>query len=610
MECNKDEARRAMDIAARRVSESDYNGAKKFVNKAQTLYPNLDGLKQVLMMIDVYIFASDKTNGEADWYGVLGVDPLADDDAVKRQYKKLALLLHPDKNKFKGAEGAFKLLSQAWCLLSDKVKRSAYDQKRKSKEAKTPMQKPPNPSTHKPASHNGNQNAGGGVYTSAGPAGASSDKPANGMPKPPNPTPKPASYNVNQNARGGVNTSAEASSDKPASGMPKPPTPHKPASSNGRHNARGGYPSAGVTSDKPACGMPKPPNPHKSPYSYVYQNARDRVDPSPKATSYTHAPSPTPTFASADSPNMQKYGMLWTICNRCKTQCLHLEHYFGCKSIPCQKCGHLFTPTQVVKPVNCSSSSQQQQQNSAQKKATNKNTNGASSSPSAAQKTPQASAKSQATNKNTNGAFSSGNVYASSASVAATTPLASVVRPVHPSSFPTKQQQWSAQNIATNKSTNEASSSRINCSTSTSAAPKPPQASAKSQATNKNTNKASSSQIFSSPAVSATAKTPQGSFMRPVVNLSSSPQLQQQQQWSAQSTSDGTYSQTFSSSSVSYTYSFQWNCSVSVTGNSSSTDVANQAQESLKRVQEESQKAVAVAEKVLKKPRANGRYKQ
>ncbi|XP_023644224.1 uncharacterized protein LOC111832115 [Capsella rubella] len=229
MECNKDEARRAMDIAERKVSENDYIGAKKFVNKAQILYPNLDGLKQVLMMIDVYIFAS---NREADWYGVLSVDPLADDDAVKRQYKKLALLLHPDKNRSRELR--------------------AYDHKRKTKEAKNP----PNP-PRKPASHNVNTSARGGVDTSAG---ATSAKPACGMPKPPNPPRKPASHNVNQNARRGVDTSARA------------------------------------TSDKPACGMPKPPNPHKPASSYEHQNARDCMDPSPKARSYMHALAPTDSF--------------------------------------------------------------------------------------------------------------------------------------------------------------------------------------------------------------------------------------------------------------------------------------------------------------------------
>ena len=36
-----------MDIAEKKISESDYVGAKKFVNKAQNLYPNLDGLKLI-----------------------------------------------------------------------------------------------------------------------------------------------------------------------------------------------------------------------------------------------------------------------------------------------------------------------------------------------------------------------------------------------------------------------------------------------------------------------------------------------------------------------------------------------------------------------------------
>ncbi|KAL1195106.1 Chaperone protein dnaJ 49 [Cardamine amara subsp. amara] len=135
MEFNKEEeAKKALEIAEKKLSENDYNEAKKYLNKAQDLYPKLDGLEQVRLMINVYISASNKINGEADWYGILSVDPLADDEAVKKQYKKLALLLHPDKNKFTGAEGAVKLVLEAWSLLSDKAKRSAYDQKRKPKQ--------------------------------------------------------------------------------------------------------------------------------------------------------------------------------------------------------------------------------------------------------------------------------------------------------------------------------------------------------------------------------------------------------------------------------------------------------------------------------------------
>ncbi|PKI61716.1 hypothetical protein CRG98_017940 [Punica granatum] len=105
----------------------------KFALKAQNLYPELDGIQQMISTLDVHIAAQSKESGECDWYRILGVDPRADDDTVRKQYRKLALSLHPDKNKSVGADEAFKLVSQAWSSLSDRVKRAAYDQRRISK---------------------------------------------------------------------------------------------------------------------------------------------------------------------------------------------------------------------------------------------------------------------------------------------------------------------------------------------------------------------------------------------------------------------------------------------------------------------------------------------
>ncbi|XVF02775.1 hypothetical protein REPUB_Repub04eG0203100 [Reevesia pubescens] len=133
MECNKDEATRAKELAEKKFIAKDIMGAKKFALKAQNLYPGLDGIPQMIATLDIHISAENKINGEADWYGILGVNPQADDDAVRKQYRKLALMLHPDKNKSVGADGAFKLISEAWSLLSDKAKRVAYDQKRGGK---------------------------------------------------------------------------------------------------------------------------------------------------------------------------------------------------------------------------------------------------------------------------------------------------------------------------------------------------------------------------------------------------------------------------------------------------------------------------------------------
>ncbi|XP_057450881.1 uncharacterized protein LOC130742799 [Lotus japonicus] len=133
MDCNKGEAVRAKEIAERKFSEREYIGAKKFALKAQNLYPDLEDLSQFLTTLDIHISAENKVSGEMDWYGILGVSPFADEETVRKQYRKLALTLHPDKNKCLGAEGAFKLVSEAWSLLSDKTKRLEYNQKRSSK---------------------------------------------------------------------------------------------------------------------------------------------------------------------------------------------------------------------------------------------------------------------------------------------------------------------------------------------------------------------------------------------------------------------------------------------------------------------------------------------
>lgn len=63
-----------------------------------------------------------------DYYKILGITKTAKDDDIKKAYRKMALQFHPDKNKSPGAEDRFKEIAEAYEVLSDKEKRTLYDQ--------------------------------------------------------------------------------------------------------------------------------------------------------------------------------------------------------------------------------------------------------------------------------------------------------------------------------------------------------------------------------------------------------------------------------------------------------------------------------------------------
>lgn len=68
-----------------------------------------------------------KSCRSSDFYAVLDIESSASEGEIRKAYRKLALIMHPDKNGAPGADEAFKMVSKAFQILSDPDKKRIFD---------------------------------------------------------------------------------------------------------------------------------------------------------------------------------------------------------------------------------------------------------------------------------------------------------------------------------------------------------------------------------------------------------------------------------------------------------------------------------------------------
>ncbi|KAL6514650.1 hypothetical protein OROGR_020229 [Orobanche gracilis] len=124
------EALRWLTISEKLLSARDLMGSKSFASRARDSDPTLSPADQILAVADT-LLAGDRRigNNQHDLYAILRVAPQQsrDSELIANQYRNLALILNPQRNKFPFAEQAFRLVVDAWTVLSNPSRKSLYD---------------------------------------------------------------------------------------------------------------------------------------------------------------------------------------------------------------------------------------------------------------------------------------------------------------------------------------------------------------------------------------------------------------------------------------------------------------------------------------------------
>ncbi|XP_025420968.1 dnaJ homolog subfamily B member 14-like isoform X2 [Sipha flava] len=137
-EINKDESYNCLEKAEQCIKRKEYGMAEKYVLKSKKLFATTraDELLQELKKIqednkpkytEEQANVVRKVKNSENYYTMLDIKYTATVPEIKKAYKKLALLLHPDKNPAPGSGEVFIVVSNAVDTLSDCKKRRTYD---------------------------------------------------------------------------------------------------------------------------------------------------------------------------------------------------------------------------------------------------------------------------------------------------------------------------------------------------------------------------------------------------------------------------------------------------------------------------------------------------
>lgn len=123
------ESLRWLGIAEKLLNNNDLIGSKTFATRARESDPTLHQPDQILAIIDTLIAAETQISvNNLDWYAILQLARRThDSELIATQYHRLGVLLNPNSNKFAYSEHAFKLVTEAWLVLSNPSRKFHFD---------------------------------------------------------------------------------------------------------------------------------------------------------------------------------------------------------------------------------------------------------------------------------------------------------------------------------------------------------------------------------------------------------------------------------------------------------------------------------------------------